>query len=170
MIPDFDKPMADGAHQQAPVMTRPQAPVLVIGRDNRFLDVQHTVEHAEEHLTREAQSGVLRLDACDFFDGVARPLHPVITEDGALTLELADGDARPEDVRDRVTGLLEAARESYDPDRLPPNAQIDVEALDPIGDDPSFPRFLDALDRRFNDDGPQRHVAGRLHNFWHAVT
>lgn len=170
MIGDFDGPLLGDAARPVAQRTRPQAPVLVLGRQTRFLDVQPTVRQAEEHLARDAWTGAVRIDACDYYDGVARPLVPVIGEDGSLALELTGGEARPEEVRGRVNGLMASARQTYDPDRLPPDAQVEPGALEPLGDHASFPRFLDALDRRFNAASTARHVAGRLHNFWHAIT
>lgn len=169
MIPDFDEQMLDELTRPTSGVSQPQAPVLVIGRHTRFLDVQPTVRQAEEHLAQEARAGVLRLDACDFYDGVARPLAVIITDQDTIRLELAGGEARPETLRVRVNGLLDLARETYDPDGLPPDAQVGPDALAALSDDCSFPRFIDTLDRRFNEDRT-RHVAGRLHNFWHAIT
>jgi hypothetical protein len=147
-----------------------QAPVVVVGRDLRFLDVQPTVQQAEHHLALEHADGAVTLDSCVYFDGIARPLRPVLGP-GGLTLEVA-GAPEPVRLRERVNAVLAAAYEAYPPDGLDPDEHVDHEELEPLSEAYSFPRFLDELDRRFNARrrpvGPD-HVGGRLHNFWHAI-
>ena len=172
-------------HQQGPVLREqagppvaqpsqqtagPQAPVLVVGRHGPFLDVQPTLHAAVDHLAREHLSGDMQLDACDYFDGLARPLQPVLDDDGALSLVLAQGDPQPDVLRDRVNRLLGSTLQTYVSSTLPFDSQVEEAALEPIPEAYTFARFVDELDARFNRPPLQpRHVAGRLHNFWHAL-
>jgi hypothetical protein len=176
--------MTDDRRDEEQQETRPQAPVVIIGRQARFLDVQRSVDEAEGHLARhqegpshECLPRALPLDACDYYDGVVRQLQPVVHDDGTVTLELAPGDPHPERLRARVNELLLWALETYDLASLVAMSTVGEDKIDerelkdlltPPADE-SFPRFLDALDQRFNPQVNINHLAGRLHNLWHAL-
>ena len=161
--PYEDSPVTQGA-------IRPQSPVIVIGRTRRFLDVRPTIEDAEQHVAVDHADVAIGLDACDFYDGIARPLKPVLREDGTVSFELVPREPKPDELRRRVNDLLRWALQSHDPATLYGESALEDGDLEPLPSEYSFARFLDTLDRRFNGDtGGPRHVGGRLHNFWHAV-
>jgi hypothetical protein len=178
--------MTDERRDKEQGATRPQAPIVTIARQGRFLDVQPSVTDAESHLARHQEEEepshqslptTLPLDACDYYDGVARPSQPVVHDDGTASLELAPGAPQPERLRARVNQLLLWALESYDLASLvemsaagKSEGELDERELKRLLTPPadeSFPRFLDELDQRFNPWA--NHLAGRLHNLWHAL-
>ena len=157
-------------HPATTVAARPQPPIVVIGRTCRFLDVRPTVDDAEQHVAVDHADAAIGLDESDYFDGIARPLRPILGVDGAVSFELVPREPNPDELRRLVNDALRWALQAYDPATLHGEIAVEHGDLEPLPDEYSFARFLDTLDRRFNGDPcGRRHVGGRLHNFWHAV-
>lgn len=90
----------------------PETPIFVLGKKNDYVYVAPTVQDATEHtnqyLPPEAtddshaeprSTRYLSLDELDFFDGIGRPLEPIVAAGQLDDLEVRD--CRQE-VRDRI--------------------------------------------------------------------
>jgi hypothetical protein len=142
-----------------PPETVPVEPIIVLGKENRFLypvaTLKWAIEYTNRYLTSDGmgradstipQNGRFTLGELDFFDGLGRRLAPIV-EDGAL-VDLVVDHCR--EIRRRINGLLDAARteaasrEESDPglvDRVPATPADDLpfdEYLDRIVSDPTL--------------------------------